>query len=540
LTFFGFQRAPFELVPDPDFLYLGESHEAALANLTLGLESGKGFVVISGAVGTGKTTVLRSMLRRLGPDRKVCFLSQPEFGVADLLHAVLDGFDLPSEGMDVVEMRRFLRDFLVGRSRPGILILDEAHLLTEQALEQVRLLSNLEEENRKLLQIVFSGQPELKELLSRPRLRPLTQRIEMFYEILPLGLEDTFAYLERRLRIAGSPDGLVFEPRALHALHACTGGIPRLINILAERALVTAYVADARTIDEAIIAEAFDDLGEITQSVMPGRPQRGRSWRRPKASPPVAYAPPPPLPPRDPAGGTPTRPADRTPRAAEVVVGPEPTAAPSPRETPSAPAPAPEPPSGSSEPPSDPVPGKRLERWLAGGGIAAVILLALVSLGSDWIGVRSRAQAEPGPDAAAGVVPDLGTPTVAPEPIPPAAPEPIPPAAPEPSPDPGVGAGEIAAPVRTPALAIQVASFRELERARRFARQIGAEAGHPTRISPAEVETGLWYRVLVGECDTREDAHELMESLQELHDFSFLRPVELLEAPGRSVPGMEE
>ncbi|NNE44277.1 MAG: AAA family ATPase, partial [Gemmatimonadetes bacterium] len=278
-NFFGFQRPPFELVPDPDFLFLGESHDAALANVAMGLEAGKGFVVITGPVGAGKTTILRAMLRRLGRDQNVCFLTQPEADVRDLLRAVLEGFGKDADGLELVALRRALKDTLAETDKPGILIVDEAHLLAEESMEQLRLLSNLEEDSRKLLQIVLSGQRELKELLARPRLRPLAQRIELFYEIHALNAEETAAYIDRRIRIAGNPDGLKFEPGSLDAIHAVTAGIPRLINILADRTLITAYVADSRTITEGMVVEAYEDLGEVTQSVMPGEPRRGRRAR---------------------------------------------------------------------------------------------------------------------------------------------------------------------------------------------------------------------------------------------------------------------
>ncbi|MBZ0268038.1 AAA family ATPase, partial [bacterium] len=288
LKYFGFQRAPFELVPDPDFLFLGEAHEAALANLVMGLQSGKGFVAISGSVGAGKTTVLRALLRRLKRPDQVCFLSQPETDVAGLLRAVLDGFGLDSGEDAVVELRRRVHDFLVHAEEPGILIVDEAHLLSEESLEQLRLLSNMEEDQRKLLQIVLSGQPELKQLLSRPRLRPLAQRIEMFYDIAPLPRDETARYIERRLAIAGAPDGVLFETGALDLIHHCSAGVPRLINLLADRSLVTGYVSDTGRITEALVREAYDDLGEVTQSVMPGSPDGGGRRRTPREVPPPA------------------------------------------------------------------------------------------------------------------------------------------------------------------------------------------------------------------------------------------------------------
>ena len=278
--YFGFQRPPFELVPDPDFLFLGQSHDAALANLVMGIDSGKGFVAISGPVGAGKTTVLRALLRRLARGERVCYLAQPELNTADMLRAILDGFGIQPIGGEVPELRRALREFMRAAEAPGILIVDEAHLLSVDALEQIRLLSNLEEEDRKLLQIILAGQPELKQVLSSERLRPLAQRIEMFYEIEALDLADTQAYLERRMRIAGNPETVKFEPAAVALIHECSGGIPRLINILADRTLVTAYVEETGQITDGLVTDAYHDLGEVTQSVMPGSPRTRRGFQR--------------------------------------------------------------------------------------------------------------------------------------------------------------------------------------------------------------------------------------------------------------------
>jgi general secretion pathway protein A len=484
LNFFGFSRAPFELVPDPDFLFLGESHEAALANLAMGLEAGKGFVVIAGPVGAGKTTVLRTMLRRIGREHDVCFLTQPEAEVRDLLKAVLHGFGEPAGTEELADLRRALRDRLTSSAHPGILIVDEAHLLGEDALEQLRLLSNLEDDHRKLLQIVLSGQRELKELLARPRLRPLAQRIEMFYEIEPLAAAETHAYIERRLRIAGSPEGVRFEPRAIDAIHSITGGIPRLINILADRALVTAYVEDSRTITEATVRDAWEDLGEVTQSVMPGAPP-GR--KRPRLMNAEALPPPPPLPSRPRS-----RPAEPPrPAPARRVVRP------------------------LAEAPAERATERRsrsASRWIAGVGIALVALVAAGSLLSGVGGLPGAlAVGGRGDESAAAAAPTEAKPEPAAAPSGTASAQ---------------GPEEPAAEMEPPgSLAVQVASFRGLEKAQQCARDVERTTGELVRVSPTEVETGLWYRVLVGECETHEELGELLERLRASGGFSFLRPV---------------
>jgi type II secretory pathway predicted ATPase ExeA/cell division septation protein DedD len=528
--FFGFQRAPFELVPDPDFLFLGETHDSALANLVLGIESGKGFVAISGPVGAGKTTVLRALLRRLGPGRKVCFLNQPEFAVADLLRSILGGFGEPTKSTDIVELRGRIRELLEERDTPGILIVDEAHLLTEDTLEQIRLLSNLENEKRKLLQIILSGQPELKDLLSSARLRPLTQRIEMFYEIRPLEPDETRAYIERRVRIAGNPAGLWFEEKALAEIHDRTGGIPRLINILAERCLITAYVAESHRIDRGIVHEAYRDLGSVTQSAMarriteeeedegppeptPLRPVRRPSGGSPSSGPPV---------------GTPrTSRSDSVRKPRRIVPVDEARRKIENRRAGDAKRRA------AASPESS-------ERWVAVAGILAISLLAVVSLGSRGVSGDEMA-AVPAP---AGVA------------------EAAPPTTLEAS-DPGraheresetvevwSGPRDSSAGVEEPAdgnppetripaaapaerWAVHVASFRELDRARRFADTLRGDDGETVRISPTEVDTGLWYRVLLGEFGTRAEADERRLRLRETHELSFLRLVRLIHPEER-------
>ncbi len=497
--FFGFQRAPFELVPDPDFLFLGESHEAALANLVMGLESGKGFVAITGPVGAGKTTVLRALLRRLRREGRTCFLSQPEMEVADLLRAILDGFDQPSDNAAIVDLRRRIREFLTDGEVPGILIVDEAHLLSEEAMEQLRLLSNLEADDRKLLQIVISGQPELKDLLSRPRLRPLAQRIEMFYDIRALSREETGAYVDRRLRIAGGPEAVLFTPDAIETIHDCSAGVPRLVNLLADRALVSGYVADTGHIDGDLVREAYEDLGEVTQAVMPGAPRgRKRPPRRapepPPAAPapvaipepvvaappaPAAAAPPPPLPPREP---TPA------PTPAPIVAEPAPmlgrigTEAPRPRRR-----------SSASR-------GGGAQRWLAVAGVAAVVVLAVGSLSGQFLSRDGGSAVEAAPAREGDDVPVF---------------------------DDGAGlSGE--------AFAVHVASFRDAGAARKLAAELRTSLARATHVAPTQLETGLWYRVLVGEFADREEARSLMRDLSQGDDFAFVRTVRLVRPDATS------
>lgn len=483
LKYFGFQRAPFELVPDPDFLFLGEAHEAALANLVMGLQSGKGFVAISGAVGAGKTTVLRALLRRLKRPDQVCFLSQPELDVAGLLRAVLDGFHLDCGDDAVVELRRRIRDFLRDAAEPGILIVDEAHLLSEESLEQLRLLSNMEEDQRKLLQIVLSGQPELKQLLSRPRLRPLAQRIEMFYDISPLSREETALYIERRLAIAGSPDGVSFENGAIDLIHHCSAGVPRLINLLADRSLVTGYVSDTGRITESLVREAYADLGEVTQSVMPGSPGGGGRRRTPRETPAPAVPEPQP---------------ERAGPRASVVPLPQRPARPRRRES-------------------------HARRWLAAIGLVAVATVAVLSLGGSHLVNRDGATKAgtapalrgPRPAAAdpAGTAPTSGA---------------VSPSRESPEAEGGrAGRSEDASAAAADGAryAVHVASFRAMDRAQLVADQLHDRLHTDTSIAEAELQTGRWYRVLVGDFATRQDASLLRRQLSSTGEFAFLRTV---------------
>lgn len=498
LKYFGFQRAPFELVPDPDFLFLGEAHEAALANLVMGLRSGKGFVAISGAVGAGKTTVLRALLRRLKRPDQVCFLSQPELDVAGLLRAVLDGFRLECGDEAVVELRRRIRDFLKDAAEPGILIVDEAHLLSEESLEQLRLLSNMEEDQRKLLQIVLSGQPELKQLLSRPRLRPLAQRIEMFYDISPLSREETALYIERRLAIAGSPDGVSFDSGAIDLIHHCSAGVPRLINLLADRSLVTGYVSDTGRITEALVREAYTDLGEVTQSVMPGSPGGGGRRRAPREVPAPAFADPQP----EPAAG---------PRAS-VVPLPQRPARPRRREN-------------------------HARRWFAAIGLIAIAAVAVLSLGGSHFGNgdgtakagSALAPRGPRPAATAPAGKEPATDAVSPAPE---TPSPVRMGDASGGDAPGSSAAATDAGSR---YAVHVASFRAMDRAQLVADQLHDRLHTDTSVAPADLQTGRWYRVLVGDFATRQDASLMRRQLSTTGEFAFLRTVTVKPSASLSV-----
>ncbi len=539
--FFGFTRPPFELLPDPDFLFLGESHDSALAHLLLGIEAGKGFVVITGAIGTGKTTLLRALLRRIGRSDDICFLYQPDFDATQLLRAILEDNGVSARGLDKVECRRALDDLLRSRERPLVLIVDEAHLLTEGALEQIRLLSNYEEDSRKLLQIVLAGQPELLEVLARPRLRPLAQRIEMFYEIEPLKPEETGAYINRRIEVAGNPDGLVFEPRAVAAIHRHSGGVPRLINTLSDRSLITAYVSETRRITPRIVAEAFADLGKVARAVMDTpaseRPAPARKAPVDGAIDPESYL---------------VEPGDLL----EVVYVGRGSAAsrwelpgrPEPRREPR---PAPMVPPVPEPEPSVPVgseaawPEERVSRWLAGAALLALIAVATGSLTIGRPGPRPErtraAVTAPLPARSAderGTSEASGTTTSPPAVASAQAADSLATAAAAVAVDDTARAVALQPPtasaLQPPSeffYVVHAASFRQMERARTYGKTLEGRTGDVLRVVAVDIASGRWHRILLGEFPTRDAAKERAAELEGQFGLKELRTLRLQRSP---------
>jgi general secretion pathway protein A len=242
--FFGLKEKPFALVPDPRYLYLGSSHREALAHLLYGVEAGEGFIEVVGQVGTGKTTLCRTLVDRIGPDVEIGFIFNPSPSEFELLAAINREFGLPTASRTRTELIEDLNRFLVEKKAAGrriLLVIDEAQNLDADVLEQIRLLSNLETEREKLLQIVLLGQPELEEHLSRSELRQLRQRITVRWRLDPFTRDETAAYLEHRLRVAGARDPRLFSRGAIAAIYRASRGIPRVINSLADRALLDAY-----------------------------------------------------------------------------------------------------------------------------------------------------------------------------------------------------------------------------------------------------------------------------------------------------------
>jgi len=271
--FFGLHEKPFELSPDPRYLFLSASHREVLGHLIYGIEQGEGFIAITGEVGTGKTTLCRTLLERLGSDCEVAFLFNPHLAPVDLLKSINAEFGLSTFGQSIPELIEVLNEFLLDRKTEGhsaLLIVDEAQTLSTETLEQIRLLSNLETRTAKLLQIVLLGQPELDDKLETHELRQLRQRIAVRWHLGPLASAETRDYVHHRLRIGAGRECRVFTDSALASIHRLSGGVPRLINVLCDRALLAAYGENVRQIDRALVASVVKEIW----------PQRRRSPRR--------------------------------------------------------------------------------------------------------------------------------------------------------------------------------------------------------------------------------------------------------------------
>jgi len=275
-AFYGLREKPFALSPNPRFLFLGDSHREALAHLLYGIEQGEGFIAITGEVGTGKTTLCRTLLERLGAETDVAFLFNPSRSGTELLQAISLELGLPSGGLTRRELGDQLNRHLLQRKSEGrrvLLIVDEAQNLSSSTLEQIRLLSNLETSSEKLIQILLLGQPELDAKLDSPQLRQLRQRISVRWGLAPLAARDTQRYVRHRLQVAAGGRREIFTPSALREVHRRTGGTPRLINILCDRALLLGYAEGSERIDAGTVRRAANEIPDTR-----GRRRFGRGW----------------------------------------------------------------------------------------------------------------------------------------------------------------------------------------------------------------------------------------------------------------------
>ncbi len=278
-SFFGFREPPFSLTPDPRFLWLSDTHQEGLATLVYGITRHKGFLLLTGEVGTGKTTLLRAALSQIPPDTDTALvlntigltpndllkLIAAEFGIEGTLETTADY---------VIALNRMLLERLrIGRNT--VLIIDEAQNLDQDTLEEVRLLSNLETDTSKLMQIVLTGQPELLRKLSSPALRQLRQRIAVEHHMEPLGLDEIRPYLAHRIQVAGGQFDYVFAEGVEPVFYGFSNGCPRLISLLADRVLLSAYAKSLRPIDSEFVEKKAKSMEAIRQATLPGHAATG-------------------------------------------------------------------------------------------------------------------------------------------------------------------------------------------------------------------------------------------------------------------------
>jgi general secretion pathway protein A len=266
--YYGLRANPFNVNPDPRYLFLTRHTEEALACLTYGIQSRKGFVLLTGEVGTGKTTLINKLLEWLRLQQvATAFVFNSRLNVPQFLDYMMADFGIPCDSRAKSQVLLRLYNWLLDRYRAGetaVLIVDEAQNLTDEVLEEIRMLTNLETFTEKLLQIVLVGQPELEQKLKQPQLRQLRQRLTLRAKTHPLTPDETKAYVQQRLRIAGSNGQQIFDPEALVAVHRYSGGIPRVVNLICEHCLVSAFVDQQKIIGPGVVdvvARDFD-LGD--------------------------------------------------------------------------------------------------------------------------------------------------------------------------------------------------------------------------------------------------------------------------------------
>ena len=274
--FFGLKQEPFSIAPDPRYLFMSERHREALAHLLYGLNGGGGFVLLTGEIGAGKTTVCRCFLEKIPKRCNVAYIFNPKLTALELLKAVCEEFRItvpePALHLTVSDYLRVINEFLIRTHSVGqnnVLIIDEAQNLSADVLEQLRLLTNLETNERKLLQIILIGQPELRDLLAQPELEQLAQRIIARFHLEALTAEETSLYIRHRMLVAGMKESLPFDARAQRRIHELTRGVPRRINLLCDRSLLGAYANGQTKVDQRTVNQAAQEVFYTSPSQRP-------------------------------------------------------------------------------------------------------------------------------------------------------------------------------------------------------------------------------------------------------------------------------
>ncbi len=263
LDFYQLREPPFNITPDPRFLYFSPNHQEAFNHLLFGIHQRKGFIELTGEVGAGKTTVCRKLLEELGPNYHTAVILNPCLTGSMLLRAITAELNITVKGRDRLACLLALNEFVLQQTEAGsdvVLIIDEAQDLSDELLEQVRLLSNLETDHQKLMQIVLMGQPELRDKLAQPALRQLRQRITVRYHLKPLNETETAAYIQHRLTTAGGNGRPHFDSAAIQAIYDYSGGIPRMINAVCDKALLAGFVQQTDRLDGRLIHTAVEEL----------------------------------------------------------------------------------------------------------------------------------------------------------------------------------------------------------------------------------------------------------------------------------------
>jgi general secretion pathway protein A len=275
--FFGLREGPFNVNPDPRYLFMTRQIQEALAGLTYGIQNRKGFILLTGEVGTGKTTLLNRLLDWLHGQRvATAYIFNSRLEVDHLFDFMMAEFEIPCKSREKSQVLMRLNQWLLDRYRAGetaVLIVDEAQNLSSEVLEEIRLLTNLETSTEKLLQIVLTGQPELEEKLKLPELRQLRQRITLRCRTAPLTLEETFGYIAERLRIAGANGEPIFSKEAIQTVHTYSRGIPRVVNLLCEHALINSYVEGVQPVPAHLVEEVarefqLDEIAPIAPATL--------------------------------------------------------------------------------------------------------------------------------------------------------------------------------------------------------------------------------------------------------------------------------